>query len=215
FTNSLVELDVDFGKMDIGYLKAMAALKRPDLKELRLELEIADSQTAEEKAKRIPMFSFFDIDYGQSFAQGERSADDFGAQIGMSIPLMSLLKNKAVAASEKEAAARRLEVERLTAKLSNEVDRAVRSVGYAKDYLLKTQEHVARAEANLKQTIESIEAEPKDASRLPEAKFDDLGVVIKARQDVVQALSDYNQEVRALESAIGGDLESAFGKQVK
>jgi outer membrane protein TolC len=215
FTNSLVELDVELEKIDIGYLKSMAALKRPDLKELRLELEIAESQTAEEKAKRIPMFNFFDVDYGQSFDKGELSKDDFGAQIGMSIPLMSLFKNKAVAASKKESAARRREVERLTANLSNEVDLAVRSVGYAREYLLKTQEHVASAEANLKQTIESIQAEPKDASRLPEAKFEDLEVVIKARQEVVRALRDYNQEVRALEKAIGGDLESTFGKQVK
>ncbi|MCB1096725.1 MAG: TolC family protein [Verrucomicrobiae bacterium] len=215
FTNSLVELDVDYGKMDVGYLKSMAALKRPDLAELRLELEIAESETAEAKAKRFPTLNFIDVDWGQSYDQGHRSVSDFGAQIGMSIPIPSLFKNQEMAASKKEADARRREVERKIANIGNDVDRALYGIRTAHDYLLRTQEHVASTEANLKQTIESIEATPEDASRLPEARFKDLEVVIDARQQVVQALRDFNQAVRDLETAIGADLDTALGKEVK
>lgn len=215
FTNSLVELDVDFGKMDIGYLKAMAQLKRPELKELRFELDIAESETAEEKSKRIPTINFFDIDYGQSFEFGERSKDEFSAQFGMSIPIWSLFGNKAIAASQQEVTARRREVERMIANIGSDVDRAVYSIQSARDYLLRTQESVARAEALLKQTVEEIEASAEDTGRLPEARFEELERVIAARQEVVKALRDYNQGVRALERTIGTDLESALGKQVK
>ncbi|MGK0188203.1 MAG: outer membrane protein TolC [Verrucomicrobiales bacterium] len=214
FTNSLVELDVDFGKMDIGYLKAMALLKRPDLKELRFELEISESETAEEKSKRIPVINFFDIDYGQSFEFGERSKDEFSAQIGMTLPIWSLFKNKALAASKQEAAARTRELERMVKNVGSDVDLAVEQIRSARDYLLRTQESVAQAEALLNQTIAEIKGSEEDASRLPEARFDDQERVIKARQQVVRALRDYNQHVRSLEQAIGTDLDSALGKQV-
>ena len=214
FTNTLVELDVDFGRMDIGYLKAMALLKRPDLEELRALLDIADSETAEEKAKRFPMINFFDFDYSQSFENGDRSSDEFGAQIGMSIPLMSLFKNKAHAASKREAMAYARQIQLKTATIGREVDLAVSLVRKKREILLKRREHAAGWEAQAKQTIASIGSSSEDADRLPEAKFESLEEAAKAKQDVVKALRDYNRAIRALESTIGADLDSAMGKEV-
>ena len=76
-------------------------MKHPDLAELRLRLTQAGSVTKEEKGKRIPMPTFLDIDYGQRYENSERERSEFAVQLGFSLPVWSLFKNKAIDASKR------------------------------------------------------------------------------------------------------------------
>ena len=207
-SNKLTLRAVDVDKYPLAELIEVAMQSRPEVEELRHRTDISSADLRMAKSARIPWTSYIQGSYERNYADGRYTNNDFGVEVGISLPLWSWFKNDEHKIYEAEIAAyrdRRTSVEQL---VRGQVTYAVHEIKQAATRVNSIKRERRNWASELKKNLADASAPGND--RASEIRHESEAWDLKLGRDHLQAVAAYNMAVRQLERALGVDLEDIF-----
>jgi outer membrane protein TolC len=206
-SNKLALRQVTIRQADLEPLAQLALASRADLAELDSRVKVAETDLSRLKAERWPFTSYIQGWFGTTDTQTQRKSEDYGVQIGLSLPLASFLFNKEHKVVEAELQSIKEPI------IRNQVAFAIRQLTAATKALSDTEgviraweEKAARYMEYARQVKDQKDKRYLDIQQSTEAE------TLKVQRNKMQAVSHYNEAVRLLEAALGLPLEQAFSR---
>ncbi len=207
-SNKLTLRAVDVDKYPLPELIEVAVQNRPEVEELRHRTDVSSADLRMAKSARIPWASYIQGSYERNYADGRYTNNDFGVEVGISLPLWSWFKNDEHKVYEAEIAAyrdRRTSVEQL---IRGQVAYAVHEIKQSATRVNSINKERRKWDESVKKTAPPAGMTPGLAES--EVQHENESWSLKLGRDRLQAVAAYNQAVRQLERALGVDLEEIF-----
>ena len=206
-TDEIISPAVDLDQTHLEYLIRMALTNRGELLVIKKKEEIAQTSLSASKAKLIPWFDYVQAGVSREEEGGQRTGDNWGVQLAMSIPIFSWMNSES---SIQEAALTSYYSQKgATQKIiTSEVVAAYQNLKRAKSYREKTRTHAQIQQKYNADFIEKIgNTNRNKAERI---RFEISRNTAKTNEHKLDAERAYNKALMQLEKSLGSPLGKVF-----
>ncbi len=194
---------VDVKAIDKPYLLDLAGRLNPISKVLYHKFREAREKANEEGAKRIPFLTFADVGWEHRNAASGADQSGYNLRVGISIPLMSLFKNRSIDAARAEARSYSRQIGSQQVTTEARIDSALRRLTLAEESLKKVQQTHKIGQIILEKALGGALATNDPLEILNDTK--EFNLAMEAQKLRFVAL--YNEAVASLEAAVGTTLD--------
>ena len=206
-TDKIISPTIDLDQTHLEYLIRMALANRGELLVLKKREEIAQTSLSASKAKLIPWFDYVQAGVSRDEESGQRTGDNWGVQLAMSIPIFSWMNSES---SIQEAALTSYYSQKgATQKIiTSEVVAAYQNLKRAKSYREKARTHAQIQQKYNSDFIERIgNTNRNKAERI---RFEISRNTAKTNEHKLDAERAYNKALMQLEKSLGSPLGKVF-----
>ncbi|RCL32933.1 MAG: TolC family protein [Verrucomicrobia bacterium] len=206
-TDEIISPTVDLDQTHLEYLIRMALTNRGELLVIKKKEEIAQTSLSASKAKLIPWFDYVQAGVSREEEGGQRTGDNWGVQLAMSIPIFSWMNSES---SIQEAALTSYYSQKgATQKIiTSEVVAAYQNLKRAKSYREKTRTHAQIQQKYNADFIEKIGN--TNRNKAEKIRFEISRNTAKTNEHKLDAERAYNKALMQLEKSLGSPLGKVF-----